>query len=249
MAEFPTIEVIRKVLDAPAYRYEGVRKIVTNIQHTFTTLPRVKYEDLGYTQAKFKQLQRNYWDEEEAKAFRALREKREKHGFSVLAIHPHGQAKREDSMGFCIDTLVLATDGERQDVTMFYRSTEVTRKFAGDLCFLPWVFDQLEIQPTTVTFNFAAAYFSGVFMGTLFRYADPIEFLAYLRENDPQMFKGGMRFLYRSVQRRDRVFPYSPENREHQLMWQVLTPKTIATIKAYLEKHLSLEYQKRHAHL
>lgn len=246
---FPTRPVIDQILAAPAYRYEGVRKIVRNLTWTCDQLPEVSYEELGYTEAKFKQLKRNYWDEERAQEFLRKMVKRERHGFTVLALHPHGQTKRADSMGFCIDTLVVANTADQQDVTIFYRSTEVTRKFAGDLCFLPWVFEELKLQPQSVTFMFAAAYFSGVFVGTLFRKEDPIEFLDYLRRVDPALFKGGMRFLYRATRTENQSFPYSPEDREHKLLWQALSPREIKRIRDYLEKHLPPEYCRRHANL
>lgn len=240
--KFPTWDLILVVLKAPAYRYEGVRKIVTNLVWAPESLPSVTYEELGYTLAKAKQLQRNYWDEARAEEFRQLRAKRKKHGFSVLSMHPHGEKKREDSMGFCIDTIVAQFTPDRTDATIFYRSTEVTRKHAGDLCFLPWIFDQLDLQPQTVTFQYAAAYLSGVFVGTLFRYMDPIDVLETIQARDPILFRGGMRFLYRAVQSPDLKFPYSPEDREHKLLWKILSVPQIEKVRAYLTARLPEEY-------
>lgn len=224
-----------------------MRKIVRNVTWKPAVFPTVTMEDLHYTPTKMKQLLRSYWNEEEATRFREAIAKRERHDFSALSMKMHGIPKRSQSMGFCMDNLVLSIRGDgRLEATMMYRSTEITRKFGADLVFLPWVFDQLGVKPDSVTFMFANAFWSGVFMPTAFLYEEPIPYLENLLRRDPQAFKNGTRALFRSTLGKDHVFKYSPEICEHEILWNTMPPRKIKLVQDFMVSHLDPTYVRKH---
>lgn len=218
----------------PAFLYNGVRKIVQGITWEPETLPQLTYEDLDYTQNKHKQLVRNYFDPEECDRVKQLIHKRRGQTFTSVAMSMRAGAKDKRSMGHCMQTLVIGMCRDKLTAELQYRSTEVILKFGGDLAFLPWIFEQLEIEPQKVSFRFANAYLSGVFFPTLMRFwGDPIELMEYIYEKDPMLFKGATRFVLRSAREENQHFPYSPENRQHQIGWKHLDMPKIAR---FLEK-------------
>ena len=121
-----------------------------------------------------------------------------------------------------MNSLVITRKKDLEVVEIQYRATEVIRKFGGDLAFLPWVFEQLDIDPDIVRFRFANAYLSGVFFPTLMAFWDSTDFMDYLWKNDRLLFTGGLRFLARSAVTEYQTFPYSPEQREHLFAWENL---------------------------
>jgi hypothetical protein len=225
--------IVTECIRAPAFLYNGVRKIVQGITVEFDQLPELTYSDLGYTQNKHKQLVRNYFDPEECDRVKALIHKRRGQTFTSVAMSMRAGAKDKRSMGHCIQTLIIGMCKDKLTVELQYRSTEVILKYGGDLAFLPWVFEQLDIEPQKVSFRFANAYLSGVFFPTLMRFWDPIDLMDYIFEKDPMLFKGATRFVLRSAREKDQHFPYSPENRQHQIGWEALDMPKIAR---YLEK-------------
>ena len=63
----------------------------------------------------------------------------------------HGNPKsREDSQGWCIESMALVIVNGKCRATVFYRTTELITKFAADLVFLREVFSRLDIEPVSV---------------------------------------------------------------------------------------------------
>lgn len=217
----------------------GVRKICQDISWMAPTpWPEVTYEDLGYGKNKFKQLQRNYYDKEEIERVKLQLAKRANAAFTAVAMNMKAGKKDSRSMGHCMQTLIISRTPKVVTAEMQYRSTEAILKFGGDVVFLPWIFEQLQIEPSLVRFHFANAYLSGVFFPTLFQWWNPVSFLEVLWAHDQKLFAGGTRFLLRSAYKKDQHFPYSPENLQHRFLWERIGKDKINQIKEYLEdKH------------
>jgi hypothetical protein len=230
-------DFIVDLIKREAFLYAGVRKIVQGVSWTAPNpFPTLKFDELGYGSNKFKQLQRNYFDQEEVNRVKSQLTKRKRAAFTAVAMNMKAGKKDSRSMGHCMQTLVINRTPKVTTVELQYRSTEAILKFGGDICYLPWVFNQLEIEPSTVRFHFANAFISGVYFPTLFTTWNPISYLELLWAHDRKLFAGGTRFLLRSAYKRDQHFPYSPENLQHRFLWERVGPPTIKRIKDYLEE-------------
>ncbi len=215
-------EIVKACIEKDAFLYNGVRKIIQDLTMEVKSIPPMTYEELGYSQNKHKQLLRNYYNPEEVERVKAILEKREKQAFTSVSMNMRHGKKDSRSMGWCMNSLIITRKKDFETVEIQYRATEVLRKFSGDLVFLPFVFEQLGLNPDLIRFRFANAYLSGVFFPTLMKFWDPIAFMNYLLENDPALFKGGLRFLARSSVTEHQTFPYSPEQKEHEFAWKNL---------------------------
>lgn len=236
--------LIRKCIRKEAFDYQGVRKILQDLtwELKWEDYPTHTYEDLGYGKNKFKQLTRNYINEEEWERVRNLLQKRRGKSFNSIALCLRGAKKESRSMGHCMQSLIISWKKDELNLEVQYRSTEAILKFGADLTFIKWIVDELNIvetlglTPNVIRFRFANIYLSGVFFPTVCKFWDPIEFLDYLWDTDQRLFAGGTRFFLRSAYQEDQIFPYSPEQQQHKFAWKNLD---MLRIKEYLEeKHL-----------
>ena len=235
---FPAYKAIVACLEAPVFEYNGARKIVQGVGFSVDRIPPVDLERVGYKpKHKMSALKRMYFNPDEAARVKELLKRREDQAFTSAAMSMRGGAKDRRSMGWCMESLVVATTPKRTTAEVMYRSTEVIKKFTADLAFLPWVFEQLEIEPEVVRFHFANAYLSGVFFPTLFLWWEPLNLLERLRVEEPKLFIVATRFLRRSVRTKDQRFPYSPEQQQHVYAWASY-PEKMSTIRDYLESYL-----------
>lgn len=225
----------KKAVLADAFMYQGVRKILQNITVENPALPRISFEDFGFGQNKLKQLQRNYVDNDEFYRVRQILQRRSDAAFTSVALSLRGAKKDSRSQGWCMLSMVVARKRDYETLEIQYRSTELVLKFGGDLAFLPWLCEKLEIQPNVVRWRFANCYLSGVYFPYLTNWWDPIEFLEFLWGNDRKLFEQGTRFWLRSAYKRDQVFPYSPENVAHKFNW-LRNSGTMVQIRDYLEE-------------
>lgn len=237
--DFPAYKAIVACLEAPVFEYNGARKIVQGVGFQLDAIPPVDLARIGYNpKVKMNALKRMYFNPDEAERVKSLLEHRKDQAFSAVAMSMRGGAKDRRSMGWCMESLVIGTTPKRTTAEVMYRSTEVIRKFTADLAYLPWVFEQLEVEPESVRFHFANAYLSGVFFPTLFLWWEPLLLLDRLRREEPKLFVVATRFLRRSVRTPDQRFPYSPENQQHQYAWANY-PEKMREIHEFLEAYLA----------
>lgn len=224
-----------KAVRNEAFMYQGVRKILQGVTWETPRLPKVQFSDF-YGPNKFKQLVRNYVDEEEFARVRAVLNKRRGQSFTSVAVSMRGAKKESRSQGWCLLSVVVSRSKETETVEVQYRSTELILKFGGDVAFLPWVFEQLEVDPKWIRFRFANCYISGVYFPYACSwYEDPTDFLEYVAKHDPRLFEQGTRFFLRSAYKEDQVFPYSPENVAHRWGWNNLGKAKMRQIRDFLE--------------
>lgn len=232
---YPSEPLVRRVMEMPAFQYNGLRKIVQGLDWEIDAIPKVTYEEIGYSKNKAKQLERNYIDPVELERVRNVLGKRRHQSFTSVALNTRGAKKDSRSMGWCMLSIVVTRANKVETVEIHYRSTELILKFGGDLAFLPGVFERLGVNPSVVRFRFANAFFSGVFLPTFLAFkANKTAFLEKMRRCDPKHFQAGTRFLLRSAMKKNQRFPYSPENQQHKFFWGNVAPYDIEEIKQYL---------------
>ena len=197
--------------------YSGCRKIIRDRKLTFEALtPELVMADAGFTKAKMSYLKRAYLHEESREVAVDLWNRRKEQGkygsigftcYNHLIkghaqnaywnrvnerIHPH-QAKvsRASVMGPCIQSVVITLLNKKQAaITLFYRTTELFKKFPADLVFVRDVllepFDFTGIEITEVTCHFANITCHPMYFVTLVPLIeDPVAELIKIGDADP----------------------------------------------------------------
>lgn len=133
---------------SPASFYSGARKIHRNVTLEFGDLADdIHMEDAGYTKSKMTMLTRLYYHvESHATAMQlwARRLEQGKYGSVGFTCYNHlikndptKKSKRASVMGPCLQSVVLTLDDKgASSVDVFYRTTEVYKKFPADLVFI-----------------------------------------------------------------------------------------------------------------
>ena len=172
----------------------------------------LKFSDMGYQNdtSKMKQLVRNYFNEEEIQKANAKFSERfysssNKSNQSCISCRMGAKAKRDESQGFCIQTITLNHCGDNLYVDLSYRTTEITQKFLADLKFLhekviPALTDGIDMPITAVRFHFSTTYVSLMFLPILYQFVDILGFLEELQERDPKYAKQVINGMHRFMQ-------------------------------------------------
>lgn len=131
----------------PADFYAGNRKILTNLSWTLPLEGDFKLEQCGYTKTKIAMLKRLYYNQEhtdEVKKLWQLRVKQGKYGSVGLSTYhhltkndPNKPRGRGSLMGPCLMGVTLTLlNKDKYKVDVFYRTTELFKKYPADLIFL-----------------------------------------------------------------------------------------------------------------
>lgn len=188
----------------PANFYSGARKIIRNRSFTFKRIKDdLRLEDAGYTKSKMTMLKKNYYHEESIEVAKELWTKRcnqRKYGsvsFTCFAHFVKGgsvdakRSKRASVFGPCIQSVCLTyMDNHTTQVDVFYRTTELFKKFPADLVFLRDVllaeFDFTNSPIKGVTFHFANITAHSMYIVTLLpMLKNPIAELEEIKKADP----------------------------------------------------------------
>lgn len=188
--------------------YSGARKIIRNVEFTIRNFnDDLSMGDCGFTKSKMSMLIRNYVHEESILAAIKLWEDRklkDKYGSVGFTGYNHfikgdvgGHTPRGSKMGPCIQavTLTLLTSPKRATaVDVFYRTTELFKKFPADLVFIRDVllprFDFGRYPLQEVNFHFANVTCHPMYFVTLLPLLDdPIAALNSLKKKDKFMFQ------------------------------------------------------------
>lgn len=234
-------DLIAEALSKPAVMYQGVRRIIQDMHWETAGLPEISYEDLGYTKAKERQLLRNYFDLVEFDRAKDILDKRKKkHGMTSVSISLRGAKKDSRSMGWCMLSMTVSRFRDYETVDIHYRSTELLFKFSADLVFLrTFLLPYFDLHPRVIRFHFVNAFISGGYLGTMFRFVDPIGLLEGIRTKDPDFFKKGTRVIMRMVSKEDQTWLYSPHKQQHKQLWKFFGDnpgrRELKIIKNYLK--------------
>lgn len=213
--------LIVQALRQKAFVYQGIRKILQAVDWEPARLPEVTFADLGYGNNKAKQLERNYWNDEEIERVYTVLHRRQKKAFTSVAVSLRNKPKDSRSMGHCMLSLVVSRTRDIQTVEVQYRSTELGLKFSGDLAWLPTLTKALGVEPDIYRFRFANCFLSGVYLPYIGAYWEDgaVDLLERAQVLDPRFFESATRFFWRSSMQEKQFFPYSPEAVAHKFNW------------------------------
>lgn len=155
-------------------------------------------DTLGYKgtpskgEGKLGKLTRTYFNEENVIAARTKLEGRIERGLdfnSVMVSMMEGK-KDSRSQGPCLSSVVITYVpklGGKVEATVFYRITEVIKKFGADLLFLrevvfPNLIPQSLGELDSIHFVFAYAYFSAIFLPVILSHVDVVDLLTRIEE-------------------------------------------------------------------
>jgi len=186
---------VRQVASTPGM-VTGVRKVAFDQSFILTweelTKATLTYEDLGYTKTKGRQLERIYWPQESMGAMLEKLNSRRYKPHSSVAVQMAAGIKDSRSQGYCMQSMVITQTSSGRQVDLYYRSTEVIKKFLADLVFFKTKLVPLfgDNPPTVIRFRFANTYLSAVFAPIFLRYEPKaLEFFTTLRKEDPKFFR------------------------------------------------------------
>lgn len=200
---------------AEADLYAGCRKILQGRRLIYRDLwdhedPLI-LEDCGYTKSKMAHLVRGYVHEESIEAAIKLWELRRKKtsygsvGFTTynhfLKNDPVKKSKRASVMGPCIQSVVITQlkgvgkngNGGKYSLDVFYRTTEILKKFPADLVFIRDVLLK-DFDFSGMTFEGMTCHFANVtvhpqyFVTVIPHLDDPIEELEKIKKKDKYFY-------------------------------------------------------------
>lgn len=199
-----------------AHFYSGCRKIIRGELLQFTKFDdTLRLEDAGYTRSKMKYLERGYLHEESRAVAIQLWDRRRQQakygsvGFTCynhfLKNDPEKKSKRASVMGPCVQSVTLTwLDKKRVAVDVFYRTTELLKKFPADLVFLrdvllePFNFDGMEVAE--INCHFANITVHPMYFVTILPLTDnPIRELDKIKEADKYFFDWIVKWTARYV--------------------------------------------------
>lgn len=200
----------------PATYWSGGKKILRNQQFTFPD-PQgpITIEELGFTKTKMSLLIKGYIHEESLSSavdqWNNRRNYKERSHWSVgfscynHILKPHSNMDSEDSMGSimgpCLQAVTIShTLAGIAEVDVFYRTTEIFKKFPADLVLIrDHMLSRFEWDRTplgSITFHVANLTVSPTYFPTvLLRDKDPVATLEKIREGDPVFHKTSVRWM------------------------------------------------------
>lgn len=201
------INLCLELAGEPGHFFSGARKIIRNRSYTFKNIrDDLQMADAGYTKSKMTMLTKNYFHDESRSVAIDLWNKRlgqRKYGsvsFTCFAHFVKGgsidakRSKRASVFGPCIQSVSLTYLNDHTcAVDVFYRTTELFKKFPADLVFLRDVllrgFDFSKCPLRSITFHFANITIHPMYAVTLLPLIDdPIGELEELRTLDPHFY-------------------------------------------------------------
>jgi hypothetical protein len=238
---------------APASFYSGARKIIRPYHLLFPKLDQsIKLQHAGFTSAKLKALTKHYLHEESRAVAIALWEKRreqQNYGSVCFTTFNHfkkgdvqGATPRGSVFGPCLQSVVLTHINKKTyAVDVFYRSTELFKKYAPDLVFIRDVllppFDVKGMECEGVRFNFANLTAHSMYACTLFPLMqDPIQELERLKRKDPYFYKWVVKWSARYLVSKYEhgIQKFAQALRVQKDVTERLDPKTRRTLQKYL---------------
>jgi hypothetical protein len=198
------IDHCMKISREEADLYSGCRKVINSRTLSFTCLDdSLQMPDAGYTKSKLSHLTRNYLHEESQDVAVLLWDKRRGQakygsvGFTCYAHFVKGgsidakRSKRASVFGPCMLAVTITwTSKTEYTVDVFYRTTELFKKFPADLVFLRDVllkpFDFTGMKMAVLNCHFANITAHPMYYVTLVPLLkDPVEELTRLAKRDP----------------------------------------------------------------
>jgi len=252
------IDTCLQLSASPADFYSGARKIIRSRSIKFRALKNdLQLADAGYAKQKMTMLTKHYVHEESRAVAMELWEKRlgqRKYGsvsFTCFAHFVKGgsidakRSKRASVFGPCIQSVSLTyLEGHTTGIDIFYRTTELYKKFPADLVFIRDVllagFDFSSCPIKEITFHFANITCHPMYFVTIIPLLDdPIAELEEIRKVDQYFFewivKWTARYLcpehHRGIQKFAQAMRVCMDARNR------ISPKLMPKLIKYLNDH------------
>jgi len=239
----------------PSSFYSGCRKIHRGYSFTITKIADdLKMEDVGYSKYKQTILTKGYLHAESRDMAvklwegRLARKKYGSVGFHCFSHLVKGgdletkRSKRASVMGPCIQSVSVTLDNNgHAHVDLFYRTTELFKKFPADLVFIRDVllapFDFTTAPLKSLNFHFANVTCHPMYFVTLLHMLDdPIGELEHLKKKDKFFFdwtvKWTARFLCPEYHRG--IAKFAQALRVKKAADESIPPKLMKTLQKYL---------------
>lgn len=202
-----------RLAQQPADFYSGARKILRQQVFTFKNIKNdLSLADCGYTSNKMRYLERAYMHEESIRVAQQLwvrRLEQDKYGSVGFTTYNHfikndpdKKSKRASVMGPCIQSVTLTLlPGGKTAVDVFYRTTELFKKFPADLVFLRDVLLKgFQIDISNVTFYFANVTCHPMYFVTLIPMLDdPLGELDAIKKRDKHFYDWTVKWTARYI--------------------------------------------------
>lgn len=181
--------------------YSGCRKILRSRIMRFKLNGNLDIEEAGYTKSKLSLLRKGYLHVESrdiAKQLWTRRLEQDKYGSVGFTTYnhfikndPNKKSKRASVMGPCIQSVVLTHVNKKLDeVDVFYRTTEIFKKFPADLVFIrDELLDGFSVNASHLTCYFANVTAHPMYFITLIpSIDDPIRRFEELKKQDKYFY-------------------------------------------------------------
>lgn len=252
------LEISEKLALSEADLWMGARKVRQAVRFDYVWDPKtvgdLKMEDAGFTKSKMSMLIRNYYLEPSVKAAVMLWKERlvkKKYGSVGLSCYAHfvkgdvgNHTKMGSKFGPCIQSLVLTYYKKQTTVDVYYRSTELFKKFPADLVFIRDVllpkFNFKEAPIDKIRFYCTGVSVHSMYAVTLFpNMKDPIEFLEKVRKKDPHFFKWCVQWSARYLcpEYCNGIQKFMQAMRTCKIANRDIDKKKLRLLQKYLRKH------------
>lgn len=197
----------------PADFYSGARKILRTRSIHFSDLKDdISLDDAGYTSAKLAHLKRNYLHAESIEVAQQLWKRRVEQdkygsvGFTCynhfIKNNPDKKAKRASVMGPCIQAVILTylPSGDTS-IDVFYRTTELFKKFPADLVFLrETINSNFKLDLQNFSCHFANVTLHPMYFVTIVPHiSDPIAVLETIKKRDIYFYNWTIKWTARYI--------------------------------------------------
>ena len=236
--------------------YAGARKIIRPV---VVTLPEIDHSitlsSAGFTTNKLKALTKHYLHKESQAAALQLWKKRrgqENYGSVSFTTFNHfmkgdikGATPRGSIFGPCLQSIVLTHINKRTYVVdVFYRSTEMFKKFAPDLVLIRDVllapFDVRGMRCLGINFHFANVTYHSMYIATLFPHlSDPIKTLERIKKKDRHFYDWSVKWSARYLcpKYEHGIKKFAQALRVQKDVRERIEPKMIKELQRYLTKN------------
>jgi len=243
----------------PADFYSGCRKILREKRMLFQQLdPSLQLADAGFTNHKMRYLMRAYMHEESLRVavdLWARRRVQDKYGSVGVTCYNHfikggdsiadveaKKSKRASVMGPCIQSVVITYLNKRTyAVDMFYRTTELLKKFPADLVFARDVllppFDFTGMTCESINCHFANVTIHPMYFATVLPLIpDPVRALELLRERDKYFHDWVVKWTARYVcdEFHRGIAKFAQALRVHMDARKRIHPDALEAVQAYI---------------
>ncbi len=245
--------ICRELAPEPADFYSGCRKILRNRAFDISLGDTLKIKDCGFTKVKLTLLRKLYLHTESRDMALELWDRRMQQGkygsvgFTtynhLLKADPTKKSKRASVMGPCLQSVVLTLGPKNvPEVNVFYRTTELFKKFPADLVFLrETLLDGFELpEDINIHFSFANVTCHPMYIGNVLLFEkDPAKRLHSWRRKDKRFWEWSGKWMARYIipEYGRGIAKFAQALRVQKDMLERFDPDKMDALRDYLREH------------